>query len=62
MAKPTIPRPTPEEWNRACAGIIGVEVHYEQIGATEGAMELIHIIAKCLRYGAALTAGHHGHE
>lgn len=48
-----IERPTDAEWIKATAGIIGVEKHYEDIGATGGALEVVRAIEKCLRYADA---------
>lgn len=44
--------PSETDWVRACAGIIGVKCHYEDIGATKSAMEIIDLIERCLRHGA----------
>lgn len=49
-------RPTDGEWVTARAGIIGVEKHYEDIKASEGALGVVRIIDKCLRYADALRA------
>lgn len=49
-------RPTDAEWVKARAGIIGVEKHYEDIGASTGSLEVIRAIDKCLRYSDTLRA------
>lgn len=47
---PTSPSET--DWVRACFAIEGVKEYYKHIQASEGAMESLELIERCLRYGA----------